>query len=104
LANGDSPKGRIRFCRLIRTVDLKPLADGAGHTFPPAAERCALAVVLSIEAVPITPVLQKAASGRKGRFLGAGTSPRRSLPSRHDDFRYWEYSLARIFFHDDILR
>ena len=44
-----------------QTVDLKPLADGAGHTFPPAAERCALTCELSIEAVLITPVLPVAA-------------------------------------------
>ena len=36
---------------LMQTAQIrsrKLLADGAGHTFPPAAERCALAMVLSI--------------------------------------------------------
>ena len=42
------PKGRIRFCRLPQTTRHKPLADGAGHTFPPAADTWPRTEVLSI--------------------------------------------------------
>jgi hypothetical protein len=58
LANGVMLKGRIRLCRLPHAHRHKPLADGAGHTFAPPAERWALMCMLSIEAVtpPIRPV------------------------------------------------
>lgn len=55
LANGTAERPDT-FMQTAQTSRHKPLADGAGHTFAPAAERCALIWVESTAVVLTTPL------------------------------------------------